>query len=152
VNVASLFLQAFVVSRIVKFLGLPGALLALPAVALGTYGTIVSGAALGVIRWAKTAENATDYSVMNTARHILWLPTSRAEKYKAKQAADTFVVRLGDLASSALVFLGTAVLDLGTRGFAGANLAFIAAWILLGLLVLREHRALEARRGERATA
>ena len=45
------------------------------------------------MRWIKTAENATDYSMMNTARQLLWLPTSREEKYKAKQAIDTFFVR-----------------------------------------------------------
>ena len=49
------------------------------------------------MRWIKTAENATDYSIMNTARQLLWLPASREEKYKAKQAIDTFFVRGGDV-------------------------------------------------------
>ena len=42
----------------------------------------------GLIRWAKTLENATDYSIQNTIRHALFLPTSREEKYKAKAAVD----------------------------------------------------------------
>ena len=42
------------------------------------------------------AENSTDYSLMNTTKQMLWLPTSRDEKYKAKQAIDTFFVRAGD--------------------------------------------------------
>ena len=29
-----------------------------------------------VVRWAKTAENSADYSVMNTAKQLLWLPTT----------------------------------------------------------------------------
>ena len=32
----------------------------------------------------KIAENSADYSVMNTAKQMIWLPTSREEKYKAK--------------------------------------------------------------------
>ena len=44
---------------------------------------------------------------MNTARQTLWLVTTREEKYKAKQAADTFVVRAGDVLAAGLVFAGT---------------------------------------------
>jgi ATP/ADP translocase len=48
--------------------------------------------------YVKIAENSTDYSVMNTAKQMIWLPTTREEKYKAKQAIDTFFVRTGDKA------------------------------------------------------
>ena len=93
VNVTALLLQAFVTSRLVKFRGLQGALLALPLIALGGYSLIAAGVGFAVVRWIKTAENATDYSIMNTARQLLWLPTTREEKYKAKQAIDAFFVR-----------------------------------------------------------
>ncbi len=93
VNVTAFLLQAFVTSRLVKYRGLAGVLLALPLIALGGYSIIAAGAGLGLVRWIKTAENATDYSIMNTARQLLWLPTTREEKYKAKQAIDTFFVR-----------------------------------------------------------
>ena len=88
VNVLAFLLQAFVSSRLVKHRGLGGALLALPLVALGGYAIVAAGVGLSVVRWVKTAENATDYSIMNTARQLLWLPTNREEKYKAKQAID----------------------------------------------------------------
>jgi AAA family ATP:ADP antiporter len=144
VNVATFLIQALVVSRLVAWLGIAGALLALPVVALGAYSGIAAGATFAVIRWAKTAENATDYSVMNTARQLLWLPTSREEKYKAKQAADTFVVRAGDVLSAGLVWLGTQVLALDLRGFALANLLLVGLWLALAVLLLREYRALSA--------
>ena len=108
VNVIAVLLQAFVASRLVKRFGLAGVLLALPLIALGAYGFVAVGATLAIVRAAKTAENATDYSVMNTAKQLLWLPTTRAEKYKAKQAVDSFFVRLGDLAAAFVVFAGTA--------------------------------------------
>ena len=100
VNVTAFLLQAFVTSRLVKYTGLRGALLALPLIALGGYAIIAAGVGFSVVRWIKTAENATDYSIMNTARQLLWLPTTREEKYKAKQAIDTFFVRGGDVLSA----------------------------------------------------
>jgi AAA family ATP:ADP antiporter len=52
-------------------------LFALPLIALGAYGVIALGATISIVRWAKTAENSADYSVMNTAKQLMWLPTSR---------------------------------------------------------------------------
>ena len=145
VNVVALVLQGFVASRLVKRFGLAGVLFALPLIALGSYGTIAFGATLGIVRWAKTAENSADYSVMNTAKQLMWLPTSREEKYKAKQAVDAFFYRIGDLTAAAVVFVGTAWLGLGARGFAIANLLFVIAWLALALLIVRENRRLSAR-------
>ena len=137
VNVASLVLQAFVTSRVVKHAGLRGALLALPLVALGGYSIIAAGVGFSVVRWIKTAENATDYSIMNTARQLVWLPTTREEKYKAKQAIDTFFVRVGDLLSAGVVFLGTTVLHLNVNQFAMGNIVLTLVWIGVALMILK---------------
>jgi AAA family ATP:ADP antiporter len=145
VNVGAFVLQAFVASRLVKHQGLRGALLALPLIALGGYAVIAAGVSFAVVRWIKTAENATDYSIMNTARQLLWLPTSREEKYKAKQAIDTFFVRSGDLLSAAIVFVGTSVMRLSIAQFALVNVALVVLWIVLAVVVLRRHQALEQR-------
>ena len=147
VNILTVVLQALLVSRIVKYLGLAGALLALPIVALGSYSTVLAGATLVVIRVAKTVENATDYSIMNTARQMLWLPTSREEKYKAKQAADTFIVRVGDLMSAGLVYVGTTLLGLAPTGFALANVVACVLWLGVGVILLKQYRKLAAQQG-----
>jgi AAA family ATP:ADP antiporter len=141
-NVLAVLVQAFLVSRIVKYLGLRGVLLASPLVAFGAYGLVAAGAGFAAIRWAKTAENAADYSVMNTGRQMLWLPTRREEKYKAKQAVDTFFVRTGDVLAAGLIFVGGAWLGLGSAGFAVANLVLIAVWLALVALIVRHHRTL----------
>ena len=153
-NIIVVLIQAFLVSRIVKYLGMSGVLLALPLVALGGNALIAAGAGFAVIRWAKTAENATDYSVMNTGRQMLWLPTRREEKYKAKQAVDTFFVRAGDVLSAALVFVGTTWLALGAPGFAVVNVVLIAGWLAIVALVIRQYRDLSAQAaaGEAARA
>src|SRR3954468_4762807 len=129
--------RAAVSPRLVKHRGLAGVLLTLPLIALGGYSIIAAGAGIGVVRWIKTAENATDYSIMNTARQLLWLPTSREEKYKAKQAIDTFFVRGGDVLSAGLVFLGTSVVHLGVADFARANVVLTLLWIAVALMILR---------------
>jgi ATP:ADP antiporter, AAA family len=139
VNVLAVLIQAFLVSRLVKLAGVRGAVLALPLVALGAYGFVALGAAFAALRWAKTAENATDYSVMNTGKQMLWLPTSREEKYKAKQAVDTFFVRSGDLLAAGIVYLGTQVVELGPIGFARVNLVLVALWLFIAWRMLREH-------------
>ena len=149
-TVLGALLQAFAVSRVVKYLGMPGVILALPLVALGGYGLIAAGAGLSVIKWTKIAENATDYSVMNTARQLAWLPTSRDEKYKAKQAIDTFFTRTGDVLQAVLVFAGTTWLGLGARGFAVANLVLVALWLAVATLLLREYGLVMRRRVEAA--
>jgi AAA family ATP:ADP antiporter len=142
VNVTALALQAFVASRLVKYKGLRGALLALPLIALGGYAVIAAGVGFAIVRWIKTAENATDYSIMNTARQLLWLPTTPEEKYKAKQAIDTFFVRGGDLVSAAVVYAGTHMLQLSVAGFGTANVLLTVAWIAVAILIVARHRKL----------
>ena len=82
---------------------------------------------------------------MNTGKQLLWLPTTREEKYKAKQAVDSFFVRAGDLLQAGLVALSAYWLHLNARGFALTNLAVVVAWIFVALVLVREHRALVAK-------
>lgn len=147
VNVAAFVLQALVASRLVRWFGLPGVLLALPFVSLGVYGLIALGVPFAVMRWAKTAENATDYSIMNTARAMMWLPTSRAEKYKGKQTVDTFFVRVGDLIAAGFYLAATRWLGLGIPAMAIGNVVLVAVWLYAARGVLRENAKLAASPG-----
>ena len=137
VGVTALLLQAFVTSRLVRQRGLAGVLFALPLIALGGYAIVAAGAGFALVRWVKTAENAADYSIMNTARQMLWLPTTREEKYKAKQAIDTFFVRGGDVLSAGVVYAGTHLLHLDVAQFALANMVLTGVWLALALLIVR---------------
>jgi AAA family ATP:ADP antiporter len=140
VNVAAFLIQALVTSRLVKYRGLQGVLLALPLIALGGYAIVAAGVGFSVVRWIKTAENATDYSVMNTARQLLWLPATREEKYKAKQAIDTFFVRGGDVLSATVVYVGAGMLHLSVQQFATVNIALTLAWIGVALAILQPRK------------
>ena len=68
-------------------------------------------------------------------RNILFLPTNRTEKYKAKQAIDTLGVRIGDVLSALLVYAGTQWLALTTGGFALVNAALVLLWIVIAAAV-----------------
>jgi AAA family ATP:ADP antiporter len=101
---------------------------------------------LTALLYVKIAENSTDYSVMNTGKQMFWLPTTREEKYKAKQAIDTFFVRSGDMLAAAVVFLGTHILTFGVAGFAHTNIAIVLIAIVVAVLLLQEYGRLTAPR------
>lgn len=147
VNVLGLVLQLFVVSRVLKYLGLGVAILILPLLALGGYAIAAFFPVLAIIRWVKTVENATDYSLNNTVRQALFLPCSREEKYKAKQAIDTLFVRAGDVLSAGLVLLGTAWLSLSTQQFAVVNMGLVTVWLVLAFWIGLEYRRRAVRAG-----
>ncbi len=151
VSSLSMFLQFFIVSRLVKYGGLRLAFLVLPCIALLDAAAVAVLPVLFVLRIGKMAENAVDYSVNNTVRQMLWLPTTREMKYRAKQGVDTFFVRMGDLGSALLVYVGVTFLAWNVRAFALANLVLVAVWLLLAVAILRENRELSGRRVRAAT-
>jgi AAA family ATP:ADP antiporter len=132
------------VSRIFKYLGIGGALFILPTLALGSYGLFAFAPVLAFIRLTKIVENAADYSVQNTVRRALFLPTSREAKYKALQAVETFFWRAGDMLSAVVTFVLVQWLAFSVRGFAFVNLAIVAVWLLLAASLARENRRLTA--------
>lgn len=141
VNLLSLILQMFLVSRVFRAIGVRGAMFVLPLIALGGYTLLLIAPLLSVVRIAKVMENATDYSIQNTARHALFLPTSREAKYKAKAAIDTFFWRAGDVLQAVIVFLGTSA-GMAIQGFAALNIGLVGLWLFVVVLISREHRKL----------
>jgi len=139
VNLVGLLVQLFLVSRVLKYFGVKVAVLVLPVVALFGYTILAFAPILALVRVVKIAENATDYSIQNTVRNVLFLPTTRDQKYKAKQAIDSFFVRSGDVLSAILVFVGTTMLGLSAMGFARVNLVLAAIWLLIALAIGREY-------------
>jgi AAA family ATP:ADP antiporter len=82
------------------------------------------------IRALKITDNSIDYSLGNTTKQALWLPTSREAKYKAKQAVDTFCVRVGDVVQAGVVYSGE-LLSFGITAFAALNIVFTLAWLAI---------------------
>lgn len=142
VNLLGLLLQLFAVSRLLPRLGVRGSLYVMPTISLISYSMVALVPALGLIRWGKTLENATDYSLQNTLRQALFLPTSREAKYKAKAAIDTFFMRFGDVLQAGLVRLG-AQIHLAVSGFAWVNVGLTLLWFYAVTRLAREHRRMK---------
>jgi len=143
VNVLGAALQMFAVSRIIKRFDIRPALFFLPVIALGSYALLAFVPILSFIRIAKIAENSTDYSIQNTARHALFLSTNRESKYKAKTAIDSFFWRAGDALAALLVFVGTQ-LSFDTRNFALVNIILVCVWLYVAYGITRIDRRTDA--------
>lgn len=143
VSLLSALAQLFLVSRILKFFGVPASLFFMPLIVFGSYSLVAVAPVLASIRFAKVVENSTDYSLQNTVRQALFLPTSREAKYKAKAAIDTFFVRIGDLLSTGLVFLSVQ-LSLTSRTLSIINLSLVVLWLLLIAKIGPNYKALAA--------
>jgi len=139
VNICALVLQALVASRLLKYGGFGVIVLMMPIISLISYTAMALAPILFVIKIMKIAENSTDYSINNTARHVLWLPVSSEMKFKGKPTIDTLFVRLGDGLAAATVLIGTHVLLLSTAGYFAFNVFLVLLWIGSAVIVTREH-------------
>jgi AAA family ATP:ADP antiporter len=151
VNLVGFLMQAFLASRIFKFMGVRGAIFILPTIALGGYGLLMVTPMLAAVRLTKTLENSTDYSIQNMVRHALFLITSREAKYKAKAAIDTFVVRAGDVLQAGVVFAGTSA-GLGISQFAMICVGFTLVWLFIAWRLFLRHKEQEREYFETAPA
>jgi ATP:ADP antiporter, AAA family len=147
VNTATVVLQTFVVSRLIKHLGVRFALFVSPVLLFVGYSGSVLFPVLGLIYAVKITENTLDYSLGNTSRQALWLLTSRDEKYKAKSVIDATIVRAGDALTAGITFVGV-TLHFATVHFIIANVVLIVAWGIGMVLLAREHKKREVSRGK----
>ena len=145
VNIIALFLQAFVASRLLKLGGFGVILMLLPVIALVSYTAMALLPILAIVKIMKIAENATDYSINNTARHVLWLPVDSTMKFIGKPAIDTLYVRVGDGLSAITVLIGVQFLALSITQFFIFNVSLVILWLICGILLIREYnKALSA--------
>lgn len=144
VNIFALLLQAFVASRLLKFGGFGLILLTMPVVALISYTAMAFVPILVIVKVMKIAENATDYSINNTARNVLWLPATAEMKYKGKPTIDSLFVRIGDGIAALTVLIGVQLLSLSIQSFFMLNVVLVLIWIAFAMVVIREHRRLTA--------
>ncbi len=142
INITALLLQAFVASRLLKYGGFGALFLMLPVVALLSYSVMALVPVLLMVKIMKIAENATDYSLNNTARGVLWLPLDAETKYKGKPTIDSLFVRIGDGVAALTVLVGVGLLALPTSYFFMLNMVLVVIWIVFAIVVIRQYRHL----------
>lgn len=144
-NWVSLLVQLFLTGFVMSRFGLAVALLVLPAtVALGSTSFL-----LFPVLWAgsllNTADNGFSYSINQSAKEALYVPTSAAEKYRAKAFIDMFVQRFAK-AVAVLISLGItfAFQDFSSlRYLSLITLALLVVWIIAARYAGHQFRAME---------
>ncbi|HET8946284.1 MAG TPA: MFS transporter [Candidatus Polarisedimenticolia bacterium] len=141
VNLLALFVQMFLTGRIVRWLGLAGALCILPLLSLGGFWSLLAWPTLGTLMAFQVLRRGTDYAVAKPAREVLFTVLPREEKYKAKSFIDTFVYRSGDAISGNLYLLVTAAGDAAQR-VAWFSVPVTALWVTVSLVLSRRQKRL----------
>lgn len=140
VNVVAMLLQAFVASRLLKHGGFAAIVLILPIIAMVSYTVMALVPVLIIVKIMKIAENSTDYSLNNTARHVLWLPLDSATKFHGKPAIDTLYVRMGDGFAALTVMFGVHLFSFSTVQFFFINIFLVVLWLFFAAMLIRERR------------
>jgi len=113
-NVLSLVVQFFLVSLIMRKLGLVVALLVLPLAIVGSSAAFFAVSTLYVGSLLHVSDNGLNYSIQQTSRESLYVVTTPDEKYKARAFTNMFVQRLGK-GLSILAVMGLIALDVGVK-------------------------------------
>jgi ATP:ADP antiporter, AAA family len=148
-NWAALIIQLVFTSFVMRRFGLTVALLVLPATAaLGSASfflmpTLITGSLLN------TADNAFAYSINQSSKEVLYVPTTPDEKYAAKAFIDMFLQRFAK-AVAVLLSLGISIWFAsfnGIRYLSIATLLLLAIWGVAAWSAGKRFHKLEKERG-----
>jgi AAA family ATP:ADP antiporter len=144
VNGLTLVLQVFLTGRMMSRLGVGLTLAALPLISIIGFLGLGLMPLLAAVVVFTVARRVTNYAFSRPAREALFVPLSRAEKYKAKNLIDTVVYRVGDQigawSNGLLIWLG-----LGIGGIAYCAAPLAAIWFALALWLGHRYRRLQPR-------
>ncbi len=145
-NWLSMIIQLLLTSFVMRRFGLATALLVLPcAIAVSSMGffavpALLTGSLLSI------SDNAFSYSINQSSKEALYVPTSVEEKYQAKAFIDMFVQRVAKALGVGinLVVTGVFVGFAGIPSLSFVVLPIVGLWGFAGLYAGRRFRALEA--------
>ncbi len=135
-NVIAAIVQIFLVSFIIRRLGLSFALCVLPVAAIASSGGYLFLPSLTTAALLIISDNGLNYSLQQTARETLYVPTTPDEKYKARAFTNMFVQRL----AKGIAILG--IMGVRSVGVSFYYIALVAIVVLvsMGLLGIYEGR------------
>lgn len=131
-NLASMLVQFFLTPLVMQTWGLGVALLILPATTGAGSLAFLALPSLWIGSLLNTADNAFSYSINQSAKEALYVPTSEDEKYKAKAFIDMFVQRAAKAVAVGLSLgLGWWFHDFSSLRWSSlVTLALIAVWVV----------------------
>jgi AAA family ATP:ADP antiporter len=134
VNLLAWIFQGFVVTHMIRFLGLTRALVVMPAVAFASFAWLAASPVLLLLSTSQVLRRAGEFGLGKPCREVLYTVVDPATKYKAKNFIDTTLQRTGDMAG-AWGHVGLQALGVTLAGFAAIcaigmlAIAWIAAWL-----------------------
>jgi len=139
-QVATLFTQIFITTRLIKKIGVGWTLSMLPLVTMVGFGVLAIWPVYGVMAVFQALQRAARYALSRPARETLFSVIPPAEKYKAKPFIDVFLYRGGDVAGAAIDG-GMRAIGLSLVGVAAATVPLAAMWVALCLALGRAQQA-----------
>ena len=153
-NWVALIVQFFLTSFVMTRYGVGAALLFLPVAALlGSAGFLFAPLLL-VGSFLNTADNGFSYSINQSAKEVLYVPTTSEEKYKAKAFIDMFIQRFAKALAVGLSLLIT----FSFKGFESIRwlslftVLILVVWIAIARYAGREFKRLTSRYPESQSA
>jgi ATP:ADP antiporter, AAA family len=131
-GVVSIIVQLFITSFVMRRFGVGTALLILPvSLFLGSLGFL----ALPTLAFASlmsVSDNSLNYSINQSAKEALYVPTSKSEKYQAKAFIDMFIQRFGKVIAVCLnLLVVTFVTIANVRWLSLASISILVLWIAM---------------------
>lgn len=139
VSLVALLVQFLIAPRLIRVLGIGGALSVLPialaggAVAMLVVPGLLAGVAL------RGADQTLKHSIDKTGRELLFVPVSLWTKKRVKVFVDLFVDQGAQGLAGALLLLLTAGIGLGAGELSGVVLVLLAAWGGVAYLARRSY-------------
>jgi AAA family ATP:ADP antiporter len=132
VNALTFVAQLVISSPLLALVG-PGVVLCLLPLAQGIGITaLVAAPTLATLIAVQITSRTLTHGLNRPARELLFTVVSRDEKYRAKNAIDLFVFRLGDF-GSAWLYRGLVAIGIGGIALAGAAIPLSVVWIALAI-------------------
>jgi AAA family ATP:ADP antiporter len=130
-NAAALVVQLLFTSFVMTRFGVGVALMVLPVAALAGSGAFMALPILWFGSLLNTTDNAFSYSINQSAKEALYVPTTRDEKYKAKAFIDMFVQRFAKaIAVGVSLAITTVFTDFSSvRWLSIFTVVMIALWL-----------------------
>jgi AAA family ATP:ADP antiporter len=130
-NSVAVFVQLFLTSFVMRRFGVGIALLFLPVAALSSsvgfliFPILMIGNALSV------SDNGLNYSINQSAKESLYVPTAPEIKYRAKAFIDMFVQRFAKSLAVAINLIVTTAIGIGAiRWLSFVSIALLTVWII----------------------
>ncbi len=137
---ATLVVQLFVTTHVIKRIGVGWTLVILPVVTMLGFAILSVWTAFGVMAVFQAVHRATRYAMSRPARETLFSVVSPSEKYKAKPVIDVFLYRGGDVAGAGVDGM-FAAMGLTLAWVAMATVPVAGLWAMLCLALGRAQQA-----------